>query len=57
MRRTKSNIIIIILSFIVLFTGMCSEIERTDSCLSFTKQVSKTETIEQVKGDSLYIGN
>ncbi len=58
MRRIKSNIVIIILSIIVLFTGMCSEIERTDSSLVYSKPVANAaETIEQVKSDSIYIGN
>ena len=57
MKRIKSSIVIIVLSFIVLFIGMCSEIERTDSFVLYSKQASEIETIEQVKSDSLYIGN
>lgn len=57
MKAIKSNIIIVLLSFIMLFTGMCSEIERTDSFSWYSKQISETETIECIKNDTLYIGN
>ncbi len=36
---------------------MCSEIERTDSYLNVSKQMEETDTIENVKSDTLYIGN
>lgn len=57
MRVIKSKVVIMLLLIIMLFTGMCSEIGRTDSFSSFSKQVSETETIEYVKNDTLYIGN
>ena len=57
MKYKKSSLVWIILSVIILFTGMCSELERTDSFLSYSKQVSEGNTIEEVKNDALYIGN
>ena len=47
----------IILSIIVLLTGMCSEIERTDSFLSLSKHAAENQMIEDVKNETLYIGN
>lgn len=57
MRVNKKNIVIFLLSIIMLFTGMCSEIERTDSSFSYSKSASEAESIECVKNDTLYIGN
>lgn len=57
MKYKKSSLVWIILSVIILFTGMCSELERTDSFLSYSKQVAEGNTIEEVKNDALYIGN
>ena len=57
MRSKRSSIIWIILTFIVLLTGMCSEIERTDSLLETSKYSSGTDTIERVENEALYIGN
>lgn len=45
------------LSFIVLLTGVCSEIERTDSSLLTLQHMVETDTIVEVKNDTLYIGN
>ena len=53
----KNSVIWIMLSFIVLLTGMCSEIERTDSYLASSKYMEKTDTIERIENDTLYIGN
>ena len=57
MKSKKSNLIWILLSFIILLTGMCSGIERTDSCLVISQYVAEADTIENVKNDSLYFGN
>ena len=53
----KNSLIWIMLSFIVLFTGMCSEIERTDSSLVTLQHMVEADTIEDVKNDTLYFGN
>ncbi|MBR3602502.1 MAG: hypothetical protein IKL49_09320 [Lachnospiraceae bacterium] len=53
----KNSLIWIMLSFIVLLTGMCSEIERTDSSLLTLQHMVEIDTIEEVKNDTLYIGN
>ena len=45
------------MSIIILLTGMCSEIERTDSFLPLPKQISEADAIRDVKSDTLYIGN
>ena len=57
MRSKKSSLVWIILSIIVLLTGMCSEIERTDSCFAISEYAVEEDTIENVKNDSLYFGN
>ena len=57
MKCKKSSFVWILLSIIVLLTGMCSQIERTDSFLSFSKQVEETERIDDVNTDTLYFGN
>lgn len=57
MKNIKSSLIWIMLSFIVLLTGMCSEIERTDSSLVTLQHMVEKDTIEDVKNDTLYIGN
>lgn len=56
MKSKKSSLVWIILSIIVLLTGMCSEIERTDSYFVIS-QAAEADTIENVKNDSLYFGN
>lgn len=57
MKNIKSSLIWFVLSFIVLLTGMCSEIERTDSSLVILQHMVEADTIEDVKNDTLYIGN
>ena len=57
MKRKKSSFVWIILSIIILLTGMCSQIERTDSFLALPKQITEAEQICDVKNDTLYIGN
>ena len=57
MKCKKSSFVWILLSIIVLLTGMCSQIERTDSFLSFSKQVEESERIDDVNTDTLYFGN
>ena len=57
MKCKKSSLVWIILSIIILFTGMCSEIERTDSFLVLQKQTNETDQICDIKSDTLYIGN
>lgn len=55
MNNHKKYIICITLSFIMLFTGMCSTLERTDSFLSFSQLTSKIDTIQSVSNDTLSI--
>ena len=57
MKSKRSSIVWILLSFIILFTGMCSQIERTDSFLSAQRYMAEADRIETVKNDTLYIGN
>lgn len=57
MKSIKSSLIWIMLSIIVLFTGVCSEIERTDSSLLTLQHMVEADTIEDVKNDTLYFGN
>ena len=57
MKCRKSSFVWIILSIIILLTGMCSQIERTDSFLALSKQTAETDAICDVKNDTLYIGN
>ena len=57
MKCKKSSFVWIILSMIILLTGMCSRIERTDSFLALPKQTAETDAICDVKNDTLYIGN
>ena len=57
MKVKKSSFVWIILSIIVLLTGMCSEIERTDSFLPLAKCITEVDEICDVKNDTLYIGN
>ena len=57
MKSIKSSLIWIMLSIIVLLTGMCSEIERADSSLVTLQRMVETDTIEDIKNDTLYIGN
>lgn len=56
MRNKKSSLIWIVLSVIVLLSGMCSQIERTDSFLAFQQHATEADVIESIKND-LYIGN
>lgn len=57
MKCKKSSFVWILLSIIILLTGMCSQIERTDSFLTLPKQITEAEQICDVKNDTLYIGN
>lgn len=57
MENKRSSLIWILLSFIILVTGMCSEIERTHSFFVTFQYMSEADTIENVKNDSLYFGN
>ncbi len=57
MKSKQSSIIRILLTFIVLLTGMCSEIERTDSFLALPKQMAEADSISDVENNTLYIGN
>lgn len=57
MKSKRSSFVWILLSFIILLTGMCSEIERTDSFLATAQHVVEADTIEDVENDTLYIGN
>ena len=57
MKSKKSSFVWILLSIIVLLTGMCSQIERTDSFLALSKQTAEADVICDIKNDTLYIGN
>ena len=57
MKYVHRNVGLILLTMIVFFAGMCSELERTDSCLAFQSQIVKEETIEEVNNNTAYIGN
>ena len=57
MKSKRCSIIWILLSFIILLSGMCSEIERTDSFLSTKQYVAEADSIDNVKNDTLYIRN
>lgn len=58
MKIKQRSLIWILLSFIILVTGMCSEIDRADSFFVTPEQyVAETDTIENIKSDTLYIGN
>ena len=57
MKSKKSNLIWIILTIIVLLSGMCSGIQRTDSFLAFSQNDVQEDTIESVEKDNVYIGN
>ena len=49
MKYIHSNLVWILLAIIVMTTGMCSEIERTDSFLSFQGQSIENEIIDNEK--------
>lgn len=57
MKSKRSSLVWILLSFIILLTGMCLEIERTDSFLVTCQTMTETDSIAEVKNDSLYFGN
>ena len=58
MKSIRNSFVWIVLSFIILLTGMCSEIDRADSFFVTPKQyVAETYTIENIKSDTLYFGN
>lgn len=57
MKCRKSSFVWVILSVIILLTGMCSEIERADSFSALPKQITEADQINDVKSDTLYIGN
>ena len=57
MKCKKSSFVWIVLSIIILLTGMCLQKERTDSFLMFSKHVVETEQINEIKNDTSYIGN
>ena len=57
MKHIHSNLVWILLAIIVMTTGMCSEIERTDSFLPSQSQSMETEMIDNVKNTTSYIAN
>lgn len=57
MKCKKSNLVWILLTIIMLLTGMCSEIQRTDSYLVFSQNHVQADTIEDIGNNTLYIGN
>ena len=57
MKYIHNNLVWILLAIIVMTTGMCSEIERTDSFLPSQSQSMETEMIDNEKNTTSYIGN
>ena len=57
MKYIHNNLVWILLAIIVMITGMCSEIERADSFLSFQSQSIEAEMIDNIKNTTSYIGN
>ena len=57
MKYIHNNLVWILLAIIVMTTGMCSEIERADSFLSFQSQSIEAEMIDNIKNTTSYIGN
>lgn len=57
MKHIHSNLVWILLAIIVMTTGMCSEIERTDSFLPSQSQSMETKMIDNEKNTTSYIGN
>lgn len=57
MKHIHSNLVWILLAIIVMTTGMCSEIERTDSFLPSQSQSMETKMIDNEKKTTSYIGN
>lgn len=72
MKSKKSSLACITLAFILLFSGMCSQIKRADSILASFQQVVleadsdlmnsrrkalETDSIDKAEADSFYIGN
>ena len=57
MKYIRSNLVWILLAIIVATTGMCSEIERADSFLSYQNQSTEAEMINHLKDTTTYIGN
>ena len=57
MKYIHSNLVWILLAIIVATTGMCSEIERADSFLSYRNQGTEAEMINHLKDTTTYIGN
>ena len=57
MKHIHCNLVWILLAIIVMTTGMCSEIERTDSFLPSQSQSMETKMIDNEKNTTSYIGN
>ena len=57
MKYIHNNLVWILLAIIVATTGMCSEIERADSFLSYRNQSTEAEMINNVKNTNAYIGH
>ena len=57
MKYIHSNLVWILLAIIVATTGMCSEIERAHSFLSYRNQGTEAEMINHLKDTTTYIGN
>lgn len=45
-----------VLAFILLFLGMCSQVKRADSLLASFHHISEADTIEKMELDISYIG-
>ena len=57
MKYIRSNLVWFFLAIIVITTGICSEIERADSFLSYQNQSTEAEMINHLKDTTTYIGN
>lgn len=55
MKGRKSSFVCLLLAFILLFSGMCSQIQRADSMLSGSSSVSTQDEIQSIPVDSSYI--
>lgn len=56
MKNKKSSLLCLNLVFILLFLGMCSQVNRADSLLASFQHISEAATIEKMEVDTSYIG-
>ena len=55
MKKRKSRVLCLIIIYIVLFLGICSQIEKADSLLVSLHHMTQEETIEKIASDYSYI--